>query len=163
LQVVANAASSGQLREPAPLQVPEAPAPVPTPDIALADGVLMVVSIPSQQAFVFKKGDLWKSTTVSTGKRGNDTPLGTFTILQKKKLHHSTLYEDAPMPFMQRLTWDGVAVHAGRVPGYPASHGCIRVPKKFAEHFYEITNFSSTVVVVTDKPVHSASDARKLV
>jgi lipoprotein-anchoring transpeptidase ErfK/SrfK len=82
--------------------------------------------------------------------------------LQKKVLHRSTLYDDAPMPYMQRLTWDGVALHAGRVPGYPASHGCIRLPKAFAKELYGITNFSSTVVVITEKPLASAKEARRL-
>ena len=141
---------------------PPPPPPPPTSEEALAAGTLIVVSIPSQEAFVFKQGELWDSSPVSTGKPGKDTPTGEFTILQKKKMHRSTLYDDAPMPFMQRLTWDGVALHAGRVPGYPASHGCIRLPKDFAERLYRITNYSSTVVLVTDEPVQSAKDARKL-
>jgi hypothetical protein len=141
----------------------EPPPPLPpTAQQALADGVLIVVSIPSQEAFVFKDGAFWDSSPVSTGKPGNDTPTGEFPLLQKKKLHRSTLYDDAPMPFMQRITWDGVALHAGRVPGYPASHGCIRLPGAFAEKLYGITSFSSTVVVVTDEPVRSPEGARKL-
>ncbi len=141
---------------------PPSPPPPPTPQEALRDGVLIVVSLSSQHAFVFKKGEAWDSTPVSTGKPGNDTPEGIFPILQKKVLHRSTLYDDAPMPYMQRLTWDGVALHAGRVPGYPASHGCIRLPKAFAKKLYEVTNFSSTVVVVTEKPLASAKEARKV-
>ena len=141
---------------------PPPPPPPPTPQEALRDGVLVVVSLASQQAFVFRKGEVWDSSQVSTGKPGNETPAGVFPILQKKVHHRSTLYDDAPMPYMQRLTWDGVALHAGRVPGYPASHGCIRLPKTFAEKLYKITNFSSTVVMVTDEPVVSAKEARKL-
>ncbi len=149
---------------PRSLQVPDAPEPPPppTPKEALRDGVLVVVSLPSQQAFVFRKGEAWDSTEVSTGKPGNDTPEGIFPILQKKVHHRSTLYDDAPMPYMQRLTWDGVALHAGRVPGYPASHGCIRLPEEFAKKLYAITNFASTIVMVTDEPVVSAEEARKL-
>lgn len=128
----------------------------------MRDGVLIVVSLASQRAFVFRKGQPWEWTEVSTGKPGNDTPRGIFTILEKKVHHRSTLYDDAPMPFMQRLTWDGVALHAGNVPGYPASHGCIRLPKTFAEKLFAITNFSSTVVVVTERAVESDKDARKL-
>lgn len=142
---------------------PPLPPPPPTAKEALNDGILIVVSIPSQMAFVFKRGAVWDSSAVSTGKRGKDTPTGEFTILQKKKQHRSTLYDDAPMPFMQRITWDGVALHAGNVPGYPASHGCIRLPTGFAEKLYNITNFHSTVVVVTDEPVTSAKEASKLV
>ena len=138
------------------------PPPPPTARAALAGGILIVVSIPSQNAFVFKNGEMWDSSAVSTGKPGKATPTGEFPILQKKKHHRSTLYDDAPMPYMQRITWDGVALHAGRVPGYPASQGCIRFPAAFAEKLYKITNFSSTVVLVTDKPVGSAQQARKL-
>ena len=141
---------------------PAEPPPPPTPKEALRDGVLIVVSLVSQRAFVFRKGAEWDSTEVSTGKPGKDTPVGSFTILQKKVLHRSTLYDDAPMPYMQRITWDGVALHAGRVPGYPASHGCIRLPKAFAQKLYGITNFSSTIVMVTDQRVSSAQEARKL-
>ncbi len=148
------------LAPPEPVEPP--PPPPPTPQEALRDGVLIVVSLPSQKAFVFKDGEAWESTDVSTGKPGNDTPEGVFPILQKKVQHRSTLYDDAPMPYMQRLTWDGVALHAGRVPGYPASHGCIRLPKAFAKKLYDITNFSSTVVVVTQEPLASAKAARKL-
>ncbi len=148
------------LAPPEPVEPP--PPPPPTPEEALRDGVLIVVSLPSQRAFVFRDGEAWESTDVSTGKPGNDTPEGVFPILQKKVQHRSTLYDDAPMPYMQRLTWDGVALHAGRVPGYPASHGCIRLPKAFAKKLYDITNFSSTVVVVTQEPLASAKAARKL-
>ena len=137
------------------------PAP-PTPNEALRDGVLVVVSLASQRAFVFRKGKAWASTEVSTGRHGKETPQGVFPILEKKALHHSTLYDDAPMPFMQRLTWGGVALHAGNVPGYPASHGCIRLPTAFAQKLYGITNFSSTIVVVTDRQLDSPQEARRL-
>jgi lipoprotein-anchoring transpeptidase ErfK/SrfK len=121
--------------------------------------VLIVVSIPTQRLFVFRDGEPWASSPVSTGKRGKETPAGTFPILQKKVEHRSNLYDDAPMPYMQRLTWGGVALHAGRVPGYPASHGCIRLPRAFAEKLYGVTGFRSTVVVVTDEPVDSSAEA----
>ncbi|HEY0085828.1 MAG TPA: L,D-transpeptidase family protein [Allosphingosinicella sp.] len=151
---------------PAPTAAPPPPPPPPeppTPDEALASGVLIVVSIPSQRLYVFRDGDLWDSSKVSTGKRGHATPTGTFPILQKKVDHRSTLYDDAPMPFMQRLTWGGVALHAGRVPGYPASHGCIRLPRAFAKKLYGITGFSSTAVIVTDAPLGSAKRALEIV
>jgi lipoprotein-anchoring transpeptidase ErfK/SrfK len=128
----------------------------------LEDGVLIVVSIPSQKMFVFKDGKSWDSSPVSTGKRGNDTPPGVFPILQKKVMHRSNLYDDAPMPFMQRLTWDGVALHAGRVPGYPASHGCVRLPREFARKLYGITRFHNTIVIVADEEAGSMKEARKL-
>jgi lipoprotein-anchoring transpeptidase ErfK/SrfK len=139
------------------------PPPVPTAEEALKDGVLIVVSLKSQQLFVLRDGQPWASSKVSTGKKGHETPTGEFPILQKKVHHRSSLYNDAPMPYMQRLTWDGVALHAGGLPGYPASHGCIRLPKAFAQDLYKITDFSSTVVIVTDKPIASAEAARSVV
>jgi lipoprotein-anchoring transpeptidase ErfK/SrfK len=142
---------------------PPPPSEPPTANEALASGVLIVVSIPSQRLYVFRDGDLWDSSKVSTGKRGHETPTGTFPILQKKVDHRSTLYDDAPMPFMQRLTWGGVALHAGMVPGYPASHGCIRLPRAFAKKLYGVTGFSSTAVIVTDAPLGSAKQALEIV
>lgn len=146
---------------PEPVEPPPPPPPPlpPTPEEALADGVLIVVSTGSQRMFVFRDGELWDSTKVSTGRRGNETPVGIFAILQKQVDHRSSTYDDAPMPYMQRLTWGGVALHAGRVPGYPASHGCIRLPKSFAKKLYGITGFSSTLVIVTDESVTSADEA----
>ena len=139
------------------------PPPIPTAEQALEDGVLIVVSLKSQQLFVFRKGEAWASSKVSTGKKGHETPTGEFPILQKRVHHRSNLYSNAPMPYMQRLTWDGVALHAGRIPGYPASHGCIRLPTGFAQDLYKITNFTSSVVVVTDQPVASAEAARRVI
>ena len=118
------------------------------PELAPDGPVQIVVSLPLQRAFVFRGGTLIGASTVSTGQAGYDTPVGSFTILQKDKDHHSNLYDDAPMPYMQRLTWDGVALHAGHVPGYPASHGCIRLPKKFAAKLFAATDLGATVMVV---------------
>ena len=120
--------------------------------------VRIVISLRNQRAYVFKDGELWDSTKVSTGKKGKRTPVGTYTILEKAIHHRSNKYSNAPMPYMQRITWGGVALHAGVVPGYPASHGCIRLPRSFAKRLYRITNFSSTVVV-TDKKIRSADEA----
>jgi lipoprotein-anchoring transpeptidase ErfK/SrfK len=139
------------------------PPPVPTAEGALKDGVLIVVSLKSQQLFVLRDGQPYASSKVSTGRKGNETPTGEFPILQKRVHHRSNLYSNAPMPYMQRLTWDGVALHAGSLPGYAASHGCIRLPKAFAQELYKITDFTSTVVVVTDKPVASAEAARSII
>lgn len=112
--------------------------------------VMMVVSIPEQRAYVYRGGVLIAVTTVSTGSRGHETPVGEFTILQKKTFHRSNLYSNAPMPYMQRLTWSGIAIHAGHLPGYPASHGCIRLPAKFARQFYAITELGGTVSIVDE-------------
>ena len=84
---------------------------------------------------------------MSTGKKGHETPTGVFTILQKNEKHKSNLYDDAPMPYMQRLTWDGVALHAGNLPGYPQSHGCVRMPMAFAQKLFKTTTVGGTIVV----------------
>lgn len=120
------------------------------PERSLAGDVLIVVSLPQQQLHVYRGGVRIGRSTISSGRAGHDTPTGVFTILQKKKMHRSTLYDDAPMPFMQRLTWDGIALHAGRLPGYPASHGCVRLPAAFAEALYDVTEHGGVVVVADD-------------
>lgn len=109
--------------------------------------VVVVVSLPLQRIHVYRDGTLLAASSVSTGKPGHDTPIGAFPILQKKVDHKSNLYDDAPMPFMQRLTWDGIALHAGRVTGAPASHGCVRLPRAFAQKLYDVTRLGATVYV----------------
>ena len=112
--------------------------------------VVVVVSIPLQRAFVYRGKTLVAATTVSSGRDGKETPIGTYTILQKDPMHKSNLYNAAPMPFMQRLTWDGIAIHAGRNPGFPDSHGCIRVPAAFAKKLFDVTNVGTTVIVTDE-------------
>ena len=113
--------------------------------------VAIRISIPDQRAYVYRGDTLVAASSVSTGKDGKETPVGVFTILQKKEMNRSNLYNNAPMPFMQRLTWDGIAIHAGKNPGFPASHGCIRVPTDFAKKLYAATQLGATVEV-TDLP-----------
>lgn len=126
-----------------------------------ADGpTVIVVSLPEQRLHVYRNGKRVGVSTVSSGKPGKETPTGVFPILQKRRVHRSNLYNDAPMPYMQRLTWDGVALHAGRIPGYPASHGCIRLPKAFAQQLFELTERDSTLVVVADDASHDSSVTR---
>ncbi|MGE8133741.1 L,D-transpeptidase family protein [Novosphingobium subterraneum] len=132
--------------------------PPPVPDV-LQSGVLVVVSKASQRMHVFKDGEHWGSSPVSTGKRGHSTPAGVFPILQKRVFHRSNLYSNAPMPYMQRLTWRGIAIHAGYVPGYPASHGCIRLPRSFAKALFELTKADRTTVVVTNAALRSEQGA----
>lgn len=139
----------------------EEPPPTKTVREVLENGVLITISLASQQMHVFRNGVLWRSSPVSTGKRGKETPTGVFAILQKKKFHRSNLYSNAPMPFMQRLTWDGIAIHAGRLPGYPASHGCIRIPRTFASELFQITGSTTTAVIVVDEAL--AGDVEALV
>jgi hypothetical protein len=112
--------------------------------------VRIVIAIQQQQALVYRGDRLVGVSTVSTGSPGYETPLGEFTILEKQVFHRSNLYSNAPMPYMQRLTWGGVALHAGQLPGYPASHGCIRLPKDFARQLFDLTAMGGTVVVVDD-------------
>lgn len=113
-------------------------------------GVNIVVSIPLQELFVYRGGQLIAVSAVSTGKPGHETPTGRYTILQKEVVHHSNRYDDAPMPYMERITWDGVAIHGGMDPGYPASHGCVRVPLAFAKKLYGITRLGARVSIVDD-------------
>jgi hypothetical protein len=122
------------------------------PDIAPEGPVTLIVSLRSQRAYVYRNGVPIGVSTVSSGRPGHATPTGIFTILQKARDHKSNLYSDAPMPFMQRLTWDGIALHAGKLPGYPASHGCIRLPLAFAKLLYGVTGLGLTVVI-TDNAV----------
>jgi hypothetical protein len=110
----------------------------------------VIVSITEQRAYAYRNGILIGVTTVSTGKKGHETPTGVFTILQKDKDHHSKKYDDAPMPYQERLTWDGVALHAGGLPGYPESHGCVHMPTEFARLLFDATNMGMTVVVAEE-------------
>lgn len=118
-----------------------------TPELAPAGPLVVIVSLPAQRAYVYRNGIRIGFSTVSTGKPGYDTPAGVYTILQKHREHYSNLYESAPMPFMQRLSWDGLALHAGNLPGYPASHGCVRLPEKFAELLFTATTPGTIVIV----------------
>ncbi|MBS7457409.1 L,D-transpeptidase family protein [Coralloluteibacterium stylophorae] len=120
------------------------------PELAPDGPVVMVVSLPEQRIYVYRNGVRIGVSTVSTGEDGYETPTGEFVILQKERMHHSNLYNDAPMPFMQRLTWDGIALHAGRIPGHPASHGCVRLPEDFARRLFEVTDFGGAVVVADE-------------
>jgi hypothetical protein len=109
--------------------------------------VAIVVSVPDQRVHVYRNGIRIAVSTCSTGKPGHETPTGVFTILQKDKDHHSSTYNNAPMPNMNRLTWDGVALHAGKLPGYPASHGCVRLPLAFSEKLFGVTHVGTPVIV----------------
>lgn len=122
------------------------------PELAPAGPMVMLVSLDEQRIYVYRNGVAIGESHVSTGRRGHETPTGVYTILQKEREHYSNLYDSAPMPFMQRLTWDGLALHAGALPGHPASHGCIRLPEAFAEGLFE-ASARGTVVVVTDQRV----------
>ena len=125
------------------------------PASASAEGdVAIVVSLPQQRMFVYRGGTLIGAASVSTGSRGRETPVGEFEILQKNIHHRSNIYSNAPMPYMQRLTWDGIALHAGHNPGRPASHGGIRLPMAFARRLYSLTELGG-YVAVTDQVVEA--------
>jgi L,D-transpeptidase catalytic domain/SPOR domain len=156
-----NGPPQAQLPAIAPKVIDEPP-PTKMVGEVLESGVLITISLASQQMHVFRDGAFWRSSPVSTGKRGKETPSGVFAILQKRRFHRSNLYSNAPMPFMQRLTWDGIAIHAGRLPGYPASHGCIRLPSEFASELFKITGSTSTAVIVVDEPLASEAEALAL-
>jgi hypothetical protein len=122
------------------------------PERSATGEVEMVVSLPLQRAYVYRGGILIGVTTVSTGREGHRTPTGTFGILQKRPRHFSNRYNNAPMPFMQRLTWDGIALHAGEIPGRPASHGCVRLPLEFARLLFGVTRIGASVHVTAQAP-----------
>src|SRR6266446_976910 len=109
--------------------------------------LIIAISIEKQSLKLYDANGFFAETPISTGMRGHPTPLGVFSVIQKQKLHHSNIYSSAPMPYMQRITWSGVAMHAGVLPGYPASHGCIRMPMAFAVKMWGWTRMGARVVV----------------
>jgi len=117
------------------------------PDLSPRGPVVVLVSIPQQTMHVYRNGILIGRSTVSSGSKGRDTPPGVFNILEKKEAHRSKKYDNAPMPYMQRLTWTGIAMHSGQLPGYAASHGCIRLPYDFSVLLYDATAKGGTVVI----------------
>lgn len=111
--------------------------------------LIVAVSIKNQSLKVYDANGLFAEAPVSTGMAGHATPLGIFSVIQKNKWHRSNIYSGAPMPYMQRLTWSGIAMHAGALPGYPASHGCIRMPNHFATQIWNWTRMGARVVVTS--------------
>ena len=126
------------------------------PDRSPSGPLAIIVSLTKQRVYVYRNGIQIGVSTCSTGKKDHETPTGVFTILEKEKEHYSSTYDDAAMPMMQRLTWDGIALHAGKLPGYPASHGCVRLPKAFAEKLYDVTQ-SGTPVIIADAATQPSS------
>jgi hypothetical protein len=132
------------------------------PEIAPAGPLLVYVDLSTQRATVYRNGVRIAVSTVSSGKPGHATPTGVFTILQKDAHHRSSKYNNAPMPFTQRLTWDGIALHAGGLPGYPESHGCVHLPYSFAQALFGITSLGVTVVVQGDAADHVRTSSTSL-
>jgi len=112
--------------------------------------VMAVVSLSRQRVTLYDADGWIMRAPVSSGRTGYETPAGVYSILQRKVEHFSNLYDDAEMPFMQRLTWSGIALHAGALPGYPASHGCVRMPRDFAERLFEVSRLGMRVIVMRD-------------
>ena len=126
------------------------------PEVSPRGPVVVVVSLPHQLVHVYRNGVGIGVSTCSTGARGHETPTGVFTILQKRKEHYSSTYNNAPMPNMQRLTWRGIALHAGHLPGYPASHGCIRLPMKFSELLFSVTQHGTPIIIADHDTPHGS-------
>jgi L,D-transpeptidase catalytic domain len=162
--VQSTAAVEPALPAPAPVAAP-VPAPQPVvpalevgplapgefvwrPELATAGPVEIVVSIPLQRAYIYRGGTLIGVSTVSTGRPGHATPTGRFPIMEKHREHYSNLYNSAPMPFMQRLTMGGIALHAGQIPRHPASHGCVRLPLAFARNLFAVTSVGANVHIL---------------
>ena len=109
--------------------------------------IFAVVSLEDQHVSIYGSDGLIERSDISSGTEANPTPTGIFAIIQKERWHESNIYSGAPMPFMQRLTWSGVAMHQGQLPGYAASHGCVRLPAAFAEHWYKMTKLGLRVLI----------------
>jgi lipoprotein-anchoring transpeptidase ErfK/SrfK len=117
------------------------------PNFPVDGDVAITIDTANQIAFVFKGSQLIGVTNISTGKKGHPTPLGFWTINWKRPMYRSRKYDNAPMPFMQNIDDKGIALHGGVTPGYPASHGCIRLPMAFAKQLYELTKPGNKVVI----------------
>jgi len=120
------------------------------PELSPEGPVAVLVSLPEQMGHVYRNGLEIGVTTVSSGRKGHRTPTGVFVILQKDRHHHSSIYNDASMPNTERLTWDGVCLHAGGLPGYPSSHGCVHLPLEFSAKLFDITHLGTTVIIADE-------------
>ena len=119
----------------------------PVEEAAPSGPMFFIVSLGRQHVSVYSNDGLYARAPISTGMPGHPTPVGIFNILGKERLHHSNIYSGAPMPFMQRITWSGVAMHEGALPGHPASHGCIRLPHDFAKRMFGVTQGNERVII----------------
>jgi hypothetical protein len=127
------------------------PAPAPVEWSATVEPIMAIISLRDQQIRVYTAGGLIMRAPVSSGQKGRETPAGIFSVIQKQAEHDSNLYDDAYMPHMQRLTWSGVALHGGVLPGHAASHGCIRLPYDFAERLFDVTRLEMRVIVASNE------------
>ena len=125
---------------------------------ATGEPIMAIVSLREQQITIYDAKGWIMRAPVSSGQKGRETPAGIFSVLQKDAEHYSNMYDDAYMPHMQRLTWSGIALHGGALPGYPASHGCIRMPYDFAERLFGATRLGMRVIVAPGNAVPVAID-----
>tara|TARA_R110000850_G_scaffold114670_4_gene229576 strand:+ start:298 stop:1416 length:1119 start_codon:yes stop_codon:yes gene_type:complete len=132
------------------------------PELSPTGAVVVVVDLKAQKANVYRNGIQIGACVVSTGKPGHETPTGTFQILEKDADHHSSTYNNASMPYSERLTWGGVALHAGSLPGYPSSHGCIHLPYAFSKDLFEVTSVGATVVITDGVPAGQPTTGHRI-
>ena len=128
------------------------------PEIAPNGPILVVVSLDEQRAYAYRNGVEIGASTISSGKKGHETPTGVFHTFLKDKDHHSSLYNNAAMPYTQKLTHDGIALHAGGIPGYPESHGCVHLPSEFARLLFSAAPLGMTVVIGDQRTVPADVD-----
>ena len=122
----------------------------------------VVIDLSGQMAYAYDGDELVAASTISSGDMDHLSPIGVFSVLEKREMYHSKKYDNAPMPFMQRITDTGVAMHGGALPGHPASHGCIRLPKAFAAKLFGATRMGTQVLVAEpDGPPTVAATAVK--
>jgi hypothetical protein len=131
------------------------------PKAASTGPLFLVIDLTRQRVLLYRGGVPIAASTISSGSEGRETPTGVFTILQKEVVHRSRTYDDAPMPYMQRLTSKGVAMHGGNLPGYAASHGCIRLPKDFAKLLYGVTEIGTPVMITSAEQVRKAAEQER--
>jgi hypothetical protein len=132
------------------------------PALSPTGPVVVSVNLETQTAAVYRNGIEIGSCLVSTGRKGYETPTGVFHILEKDADHHSSTYGNAAMPYTERLTWGGVALHAGGLPGYPSSHGCVHLPFEFSKRLFAITELGGTVIITKDGPTGGVSDGHRI-
>ncbi len=132
------------------------------PALSPTGPVVVSVNLETQTAAVYRNGIEIGTCLVSTGRKGYETPTGVFHILQKDADHHSATYGNAAMPYTERLTWGGVALHAGGLPGYPSSHGCVHLPFEFSKRLFAITELGGTVIITKDAPTGGVSEGHRI-
>ncbi len=132
------------------------------PDLSPEGPVVVSVNLGTQTAAVYRNGIQIGSCLVSTGREGYETPTGVFHILEKDADHRSSTYNNAAMPYSERLTWGGVALHAGSLPGYPSSHGCIHLPHEFSKQLFQVTEIGGTVIITENAPTGGVSEGHRI-